>query len=124
MKKVLLDTSFLIDLVRFRVGMDEIPALLQEPHKIFSLSATLNELRKIARKGGTDSNLARLALEIVKLKKVKTIWVKEKNADRALLSLADKNTIVATDDRELRKRLKSLGIKTIYVRAKKHLATG
>jgi len=124
MKKVLLDTIFLIDLVRFKIGTDEIPALLQEPHSIFALSATLNELKKIAKRGGADSGLARLALEAVKVKKIRTIWVREKNADRALLSLAGKSTIVATDDIKLRKKLKSIGVKTIYVRARKHLAMG
>jgi rRNA-processing protein FCF1 len=51
-----------------------------------------------------------------------TIKVEEKDADKAFLNIANKNTIIATNDVDLRKKLKNLGIKTIYLRARKHLA--
>ena len=38
--------------------------------------------------------------------------------DDIILALADKNHIVATQDRELRKKLTEKGIRTIYARKK------
>jgi rRNA-processing protein FCF1 len=124
MKRIFLDTNFLIDLVRFRIEIERISALLEEPHQIFILSSVINELERIANKKGKSSNFARLALEMIRLKKIKTIRVEGENPDKTFLSMADKNTIIATNDRKLRIKLKGLGIKTVYLRAKKRLAMG
>ncbi|MEM5879169.1 MAG: PIN domain-containing protein [Candidatus Aenigmatarchaeota archaeon] len=120
MRRVFLDTNFLIDLIRFKIGLEEIQVFLQEPIDFFILSSTLKELQTIARNKGKSGNLAKVALEIVKSKGIKILET-EQSPDKAFLSLADKNTIIATNDSELRKKLKKLGIKTIYLRAKKYL---
>jgi len=122
MKRILVDTNFLIDLTRFRVGLEELSDILTEPYRIFTLSATLRELERIAKGKGAASGFARIALEMVKKEGIGTIKVEEKDADKAFLNIANKNTIIATNDADLRKKLKNLGIKTIYLRAKKHLA--
>ena len=41
--------------------------------------------------------------------------------DKAILDIADKNTLVATQDIELRKRLKLKGIRAIIMWQKRHL---
>jgi rRNA-processing protein FCF1 len=46
------------------------------------------------------------------------------SADNAILSIADKDTLVATNDIVLRKKLKMKGFRCIYVRAKKKLEIG
>jgi len=124
MKKILLDTNFLIDLLRFRIGAEELLKILHEPYEIFTLSATVDELKKMAKKRGSASKFAKIALEMIKLEKINTIKVRERDADKAFLNTANKNTIIATNDRGLRKKLKSLGVKTIYLRARKHLEIG
>lgn len=124
MKRILLDANFLIDLLRFRIGIEELSSVLQEPHEFSILSATVIELKRMTRSSGKTGSLARLALEMIRLKKIKVIKVKEKSSDNAFLNMPDKNTIIATNDIDLRRRLKRLGIKTIYLRAKKHLAMG
>ena len=48
----------------------------------------------------------------------------ETRPDNAMLELVDEKTLVATNDIDLRKRLKALGRKTIYLKSKKHLAIG
>ncbi|MHA1744119.1 MAG: type II toxin-antitoxin system VapC family toxin [Candidatus Heimdallarchaeota archaeon] len=116
MKRVILDTNFLISLAEFKVDLDEIENILNEPYEILTISSVVDELKKINNKN------ARLALKLIELKKVKILKVGEKNADKAILSLANKDTIIATNDAELRKRLKTLNSKTIYLRAKKYLA--
>jgi rRNA-processing protein FCF1 len=118
--KVILDTNFLVDLARFKIDLEEIPTLLQEPVDFIVLSSTIQELKKIEKNKGNLGSLAKFALEIIKLKQIKVLEEKE-SPDKAFLSIADKNTIIATNDSKLRKKLKKLGIKTIYLRAKKYL---
>jgi len=116
MKKILFDTNFLIDLIRFKIGLEEIDKLVEGPYRIVTVDKVANELRSIASKN------AKAALKLVKIKKIGIVRTKERNADAALIVLADKDTMVATNDAELRKRLRGLGVKTIYLRKRKHLA--
>ena len=116
MKKILIDTNFLIDIIRFKVGLEEIDKLVNKPYKILILNRVVEELNSIENKN------AKAALKLMKLKKIKIIHVKEKNTDNALVALANKNTIVATNDKKLRKRLKIIKVKIIYLRKRKHLA--
>ena len=103
-------------MARFKVDLDEIGSLLVEPYKLLTISSIVGELKKIGSKN------AELALKLIELKNIKVLRTKEKNADKAILSLVDIDTIVATNDAKLRKKLKALGSKTIYLRARKHLA--
>jgi hypothetical protein len=123
MKKVLLDTNFLIDLGRFGVSIDEIDRLINEKHELVVLRSVMNELKSIAGGQQEESKFAKLALMLIDLRSVKIIE-SEKRADDAVIEIAsnDKDIIVATNDIELRKKLKDLGVKTICLRSKKHLA--
>jgi len=123
MKIVLLDTNFLIDLGRFGVSIDEIDKLMNERYELAVLRSTVNELKTIAGGQQEESKFAKLALMIVDLRAVKII-ANEKRVDEAVVEVAsnDKDVIVATNDVDLRKRLKDLGVKTICLRSKKHLA--
>ena len=56
-----------------------------------------------------------------KKKNVKVIKTREKNVDNTIIRIADKNTIVATNDKELRQKLKNKNVKTVYLRNKKYL---
>lgn len=96
--------------------MDEIENLLTEPYKLSTISSVVKELKKM------NSKNAKIALKLVESKNIEVLETKEKNVDEALLNLAGKDAIVATNDAKLRKKLKTLGNKTIYLRARKHLA--
>ena len=73
---------------------------------------------------GNDAVAANIGLELLKKENVKVINISEKNVDNAIVEIADKNTIIATNDKELRQRLKNKNIKTIYLRNKKYLGMG
>lgn len=113
-----MDTNFLVSLIAFKIDLDEIENLLLEPYRLLTLSSVVEELKKI------DNKDAKIALKLINLKSIEILETKEKNADKAILNLVDKDTIVATNDMELRKKLKMLGNKTIYLRARKRLAIG
>ena len=122
MKKIFLDTNFLIDFIRFKPDLKEIDDLVNDSYKLVVLDVVMKELKKISESKTKESNYAKIALEFVKSKQIEILETTEEHADESILALSDENTIVATDDAELREKLKSLGIKTIYLRAKKHLA--
>lgn len=124
MRRIILDTNFLISLFQFKVELIEIERIIYEPYTLVTVKPVINELEKIASSKEKDSKNAKLALRLIKIKDIEVLDSPEKNADKTILALADKNTIVATNDIELRKKLKKLEIKTIYLRAKKHLAIG
>jgi len=120
-KKVFLDTNFVIDVVRFKQNLDSIDPLTG-PHKFIVLSSVVNELEKISKTKKSVGKYALLSLNFVK--KFSIQKSEKRNADSDIISNADENSIVATNDKNLRKLLKDKGIKTIYLRAKKHLAIG
>ena len=67
---------------------------------------------------------AKIALELIEKKNVKIINTDEKKVDNTIIKLADKNTVVATNDRVLRKKIKDKNVKVLYLRSKKHLEMG
>ena len=119
--KVLLDTNFLIDSVRFRINLEDIIDLIGA-HDLVTLSAVERELIKLSRTSKTSMH-ARAAIKMIKDRNMK-ILKSEMRPDEAMVMFADDETIVATNDIKLRKRLKALGRKTIYLKSKKHLAIG
>jgi rRNA-processing protein FCF1 len=118
--KVILDTSFLIDLVRYKIDIKNLDEILAEKYELITISPVIKELEKIASSRKKESKYAKLALKLINLHKIKILTSSEKSADKALTSLS-KDAIIATNDTELRKRLKTKRIKTIYLRAKKTL---
>lgn len=123
MKKIILDTNFLIDLGRFGISIDDIGKILPENYEMQIVSSSVGELKKIAATAAEESKFAKYALMIIDLRKTKILETNE-SADAAILSFADKDTIVATNDVELRRKLKEKGVRCIYVRAKKKLEIG
>ena len=120
--RVLLDTNFLIDAVKFKIDLKEIDELIGR-NELIMLSSVERELEKISKGGSKAGRFAKVALNLMKEQKMK-ILKSEIRPDNAMLELADEKILVATNDIELRRRLKTLGRKTIYLKSKKHLAIG
>ncbi|MDI6807145.1 MAG: PIN domain-containing protein [Candidatus Aenigmarchaeota archaeon] len=116
MKKILLDTSFLIDIIKFKVRLEEIKNLINGEYKIFVPSTVVDELKS------NPTKYAKIALKLIE--NVEILKTPERSADRAIINLTNKNILVATNDRKLRAKLKELRIRTIYLRAKKYLEMG
>jgi len=125
MKKIILDTNFLTLPHQFNVDIfEEIDRIMEEDYELITLNPVIEELKKITKSRGKDAVAAKIALELIERKDVKIINTNEKKVDNAIVVIADKDTIVATNDRELRQRLKHKSIKTIYLRNKKFLEIG
>ena len=123
-KKIMLDANFLIDVFRFRIDLDMMNNLIEEYFSLETTSAVKNELLKISKRSTKEGSFAKLALKILEIKKVKIIKSKEFSGDISILNNISRETMVATNDLKLRKTLKRLGVKTIYLRSKKRLEIG
>lgn len=124
MKKIIFDTNFLIDCFKFKVDfLKEIEEKIEKPFKLLVLDLNLKELKTIAKTRRKEAKYAKIALDFVK-KSCKIIPSQAKNADQGILEASDENTFVATNDKELRKNLKALKIKNIYLKSMKKIAIG
>jgi len=120
MKKIILDTNFLTIPYQFNVDIfEEINRIMEEDYELITLDKVVEELKKM--KKGKDTIAARIGLELIEKKNIKVIKTDEKKVDNAIVKLADKNTTVATNDRDLRRRLKNKNVKVLYLRSKKHI---
>ena len=121
MKRVILDTNFLTLPHQFGIDIfEEIPKMVEERCELVSLDSVINELEKIREKGGLDGISAKIALNLVEAKGIKILRTKGPT-DEEILRMSDKNTIVATNDRNLIKKLKDKNVKVIYLRGKNRL---
>ena len=107
---------------QFKVDIfEEINRIIEEDYELITLDRIIEELEKIEKSRGKDATAARIALRLIKEKDVKIINTDEKKVDNAIIAVADKDTIVATNDKVLKKKLKNKNIKIIYLRNKKYL---
>jgi len=112
--RVILDTNFLM--LPGRLGVDifkEIDRELCMNHKLFVLSSTEKELKNLVENArGSEKEAAKIGLELMKRCEILNA---EKEPDIAIFDFINENTVVATTDKELRKKLKKKGVKTLYL---------
>lgn len=124
MRKVIFDANFFFLPLQFKVDIfSEIEALIGRFEPIV-LSTTLEELRKLSE--AKSEKLSRQAISALKLaEKCKIIKVDRRpgeSYDDVILRLAKKySSAVATNDGELRRKLREAGIPTIFLRQRAYL---
>jgi rRNA-processing protein FCF1 len=120
---ILLDTNFILDLLKFKIHLeDELNRLLESNYEVAIIDNVEEELKKLSDR---RNRFAKLALKLLELGKIKKIKVNNKNdTDNIMLNMCKENEdiVIATNDINLRKKIKEIGRKTIYIRSKKHLA--
>lgn len=125
MRKIILDTNFLLIPAQFKLDIfSEICNICNFNYKLYILDKTIGELNNIVEKQkGKSKEAAKLALKLIKLKKVNIIKTKESlTVDNLILKKVDKKDyIVATQDKILKKQLKIRQIPIITLRQKKRL---
>jgi hypothetical protein len=122
MKRVILDTNFLTIPYQFNIDIfKEIQRVVEGNYELTTLDCVVNELEKLKKGRGKDAAAARVALLLIKEKNVKVINTCEKNVDNTIYKIADQNTIVATNDKDLIKKLKDKKVKVLYLRSKQQI---
>lgn len=109
-KKIILDTNFLLSFEKIRI-FSELERICHFPYDICVLDKSLKELEN--KKG------EKLARQLIKEKSIKIIETPSgQYVDDILAGIDDKDTIIATRDKNLRKRLKT---QVITIRQEKYL---
>ncbi len=124
MKKIILDTNFLLIPPQFKVDIfSEIDRICNFNYELSIIDKTVDELKKIIKtaKKGKDKAAAKLALALLKTRKIKKIKTKEGYVDNLILKSINKDCILATQDVLLRKEAVKKGAKVIFLRSKKYL---
>ena len=122
---VLADSSFLMAPMDFRINIiAELDRVLERGYELVVPSFCVDELKRLEARGGKIGMKARLALRLVE-KHCRVLPAKlneGEDVDDGIVRLArELSAIVATGDKELRRRLRELGIPSVYVRAGKRL---
>lgn len=99
----------------------EIETIMEEPYELCIMDKTVDELEKIVKTGKTsDKEAAKLALQLIKQKDLKRLPCPNSVDEGILNGPVD---YAATQDRELKRKLKAKGVKIITLRQKKYLRT-
>lgn len=114
MKKIIFDTNILIYAVKSKLDLSALKG-----YELYTLESVVKELEKIAKGRGRDALAARAALKQKSLKILHTNHFK--SADEALLHFGKKGFVIATQDRELIRKLKDSNCNVIQMRQKKYL---
>lgn len=123
MKKIIIDTNFLLVPLQFKVDIfSEIDRICNFNYELSIFDKSIGELKKIIEKqSGKDKKAAQFALKLIKLKNIGVIKSKNKDVDSLILENLDKDTIIATQDTKLKKDLLEKGASVIILRQKKYL---
>ncbi len=124
--RVILDSNFLFIPSQFQIDIfEELLNLLNQKFELVLLSVTLQEILTMAKMGSPKMRKqASLAQKLAQ--KCRIVQVKrgmEETHDDVVVRIAQEwKCPVATNDRTLRKRLRSNGISVIFLREKTRLA--
>ena len=122
--KVILDSNFLM--VPFQFNLDvfqEIEFLLQKKVDFIVPSGVKSELTALSARGGEGAAEASLALQLAsRCRVVEVALESNETVDDAIVKAAQKlGAFVATNDIELKSRLKLLKVPVVYLRDKSKL---
>jgi len=123
MKTIVLDTNFMITALKFNINIfNELDRISEFKYKLGVVAGTITELEKLINRGKLfEKRFANIALSLIKTKNIKIID-REGYVDEALTTLNPKDYIIATQDKELKKKLKLKGFKILIIKQKKYLA--
>jgi hypothetical protein len=123
--KVILDSNFLFIPSEFRLDIfEELESLLGQNVDLILLSVTYQEIRRLSEEGSPKTRRqASLALELVE--RCCVVQVErglEETCDDVIVRVAREwKSPVATNDRALRRRLRSEGVPVVFLRQRHRL---
>ena len=120
---VIFDTNFLFVTFEFRIDLiAELEKLLGSDPAFFIYEGTIGELESVEKKKDKNKKFLPLIAKMLEVYDFKMIRSDEKYIDDQILENQDPGVYVATNDKELRKRIKERGgCRIIMMRQKKYL---
>ncbi|GIU70178.1 MAG: hypothetical protein KatS3mg002_1414 [Candidatus Woesearchaeota archaeon] len=107
--RVILDTNFLMIPAQKKIDIfEEIKKILNTPYQLYIFTGTIEELKKISSGKGKESINARVTLQLIKQKNLKTLKdsIGEIHVDKVILDNVNDSDIVCTQDKALKRLLK------------------
>ncbi len=117
--KVILDSNFLMLPFQFKTDIfAELDRILDVDYKIFVTRSVINELKKLAKSKGKERMIAKAA---IKLADRFEVIEDEGETDNSLYALSSPTTIICTNDKNLKEKIRKKGSPVIYLRQGKYL---
>jgi len=120
-KTVILDSSAILMLFEFQVDLEDELTRLVGKYNIIIPKPIYDELEFLSQHGKGKKRInAKASLKLIN--RYDVVDVDEKTGDDSVFSLARQTkSVVVTNDKELKNRLKKISISVIFLRAKKKL---
>lgn len=123
MQKVILDSSILLSSYEYKIDLNKsLYLLFNEPVELVFSTSLLGEIRALAKKSGRRSLAARFVLQnFEKITQGFKVSIVKSNlvADKWIFNYAKQhNAIVATNDAQLKLRLKNIDVKIVTLKGK------
>ncbi|GEM_PF-1410371 len=119
-RRAVLDTSFLLMHLQERVDIfTELKLMLGEVELVVP-EQVLGELERLGSRGGKTGRFARSALQLVR-DRCRVVRVEAESADEAVERLAGEDTIICTNDKVLKERVRKRGSPVVFMRARSKL---
>jgi len=109
-------------MVRYKIhGFEEINQKV--PAEYYTLSRVIYEIKGLAKSEKKIRNEGRIVEDVLKNNNVKILESELEDVDSELVNLS-KDYVIATNDKELRRRVKQAGGKTVFIRSLTYIDTG
>lgn len=121
MRNIVLDTNALLLPYQLGINIEKELSRLIGICRIMIPKSVIKEVEKLASQNGSVARAAKLGLNIIRRKEYQIIETPYEG-DEGVMDVAIKmNAIILTNDKELKKKAKEMGLAVIYVRGENRL---
>jgi rRNA-processing protein FCF1 len=120
--KVVVDTNFLLTMAQGVIAPSSLNDAINASYELITTDAVVKELEAMSKGGDLLAREAGFALKLLERLGVQVLRVKAGSADESILTLAKElvqngdRVVVATNDKNLRRSIRRLGVPTLYLR--------
>ncbi|MCG2896873.1 MAG: PIN domain-containing protein [Acidilobus sp.] len=120
--KVVVDTNFLLTMAQGVIAPSSLNDAINASYELITTDAVAKELEAMSKGGDLLAREAGFALKLLERLGVQVLRVKAGSADESILTLAKElvqngdRVVVATNDKNLRRSVRRLGVPTLYLR--------
>jgi rRNA-processing protein FCF1 len=120
--KVVVDTNFLLTMAQGVIAPSSLNDAINASYELITTDAVVKELEAMSKGGDLLAREAGFALKLLERLGVQVLRVKAGSADESILTLAKElvqngdRVVVATNDKNLRRSVRRLGVPTLYLR--------
>jgi hypothetical protein len=122
---IIFDTNFLFVTFEFNIDViAELKRLVSSNFTLYIYEGTISELKNIERKKEKNKKFLPLIMKMLTLYKFKIIKSNLNYIDDQILENINGKSLIATNDKELRNKIRKQGKKVLYMRNKSYLEIG